>query len=143
MTDFKKFSVSLFVLISVTVSGWASNKPAKDNAFNWEPIMEAIIEVESCGDSKAVNGICVGAMQIAPICVQECNEILKNRGEKKRYKLADRYSVEKSKEMFRIIQSHYNPQNNVEKAIRAWNGGNRYKVKSTNRYYRKVLAAMK
>lgn len=101
--------------------------------------MEAIIQVESEGNPRAVSGNSVGAMQITPILVRECNNILKNRKSDKRFTLADRYDVGKSKEMFLLIQSHYNPQNNVEKAIRSWNGGIHYSVKATNRYYDKVM----
>lgn len=111
--------------------------------FDWDPIMEAIIQVESEGDVRAKSGKYIGAMQIAPILVQECNNILKLRNSKKRYTLRDRYSKKKSKEMFMLIQSHHNPTNNIEKAIRSWNGGQRYSMRATNRYYKKVLAAMK
>jgi len=45
--------------------------------------------------------------------------------------------------MFLLIQKQYNKANNVEKAIRSWNGGPRYSVKATNRYYQKVLKQMK
>ena len=45
--------------------------------------------------------------------------------------------------MFLLIQSWYNPKNNVEKAIRSWNGGVNYKVRSTQRYYEKVMRALK
>ena len=82
-------------------------------------------------------------MQITPICVKECNIILKRRGSKKRYTLADRFSVSKSKEMFLLIQSYHNPGNNIEQAIRAWNGGMNYSVKGTQRYYNKVRKLMK
>ena len=116
---------------------------AKTKGFNWDPVMDAIIQVESGGDSKAVSGNSVGAMQITPILVKDCNNILQKQKSKKRYTLADRYSVEKSKEMFLLIQSHYNPMNSVEKAIRSWNGGVKYSVRATNRYYRKVMDKMK
>ena len=56
--------------------------------------------------------------------------------------MADRYSVAKSKEMFLLIQSRYNPTNDIEKAIRIWNGGNNYSVRATNRYYKKVMRQM-
>ena len=114
-----------------------------NGGFDWTPVMEAIIQVESSGNRMAVNGIYAGAMQIAPVIVEEVNNILQSRGHSKRYSLKDRFSIEKSKEMFMIMQSRFNPGNNVEKAIRSWNGGNNYKVKATNRYYKKVLAAMK
>lgn len=115
----------------------------EEKVFDWNPIMEAIIQVESEGDEKAKSGKYIGAMQIAPILVQECNNILKLRNSKKRYTLRDRYSMKKSKEMFLLIQSHHNPSNNIEKAIRSWNGGQRYSVRATNRYYQRVIAAMK
>ena len=82
-------------------------------------------------------------MQITPLLVMECNAILKSRRSKKRFKLSDRFSVKKSKEMFLLIQSKYNPFNNIEKAIRSWNGGIRYSVARTQRYFEKVMKAMK
>ena len=62
--------------------------------------MEAIIHVESRGDANAVSGNSCGAMQITPILVKECNNILKKRKSKKRFTMQDRFSVKKSKEMF-------------------------------------------
>ena len=116
---------------------------AKTPSFDWNPVMDAIIQVESVGDSKAVSGNSVGAMQITPILVEDCNQILQKQKSKKRYTLKDRYSVEKSKEMFLLIQKYYNPSNSVEKAIRSWNGGVHYSVRATNRYYKKVMNLMK
>jgi hypothetical protein len=112
---------------------------AKSPKFNWNPVMDAIIQVESEGNPNAVSGNSVGVMQITPILVKDCNDILKQKKSNKRFTLKDRYSVAKSKEMFLLIQSHYNPANNVEKAIRLWNGGNNYSVRATNRYYKKVM----
>ena len=51
--------------------------------------------------------------------------------------------LEKSKEMFLLMQSKFNPSNNVEKAIRAWNGGNNYNKKRTQRYFEKVMKELK
>ena len=143
---FKKASVSLLALMMVSLTASAAGnatKSAKTAGFNWNPVMDAIIQVESEGNPNAVSGNSVGAMQITPILVKDCNDILKKQKSKKRYTLADRYSVSKSKEMFLIIQKYYNPENNVEKAIRLWNGGIKYSIKATNRYYKKVLAQMK
>ena len=109
--------------------------------YDWDPLMDAITHVESRGDSRAVSGKSCGAMQITPILVQQCNIILKERGDKRRYTLNDRFSVKKSREMFVLIQSYYNPTNNVEKAIRIWNGGPRYKVRSTQGSYKRVMRA--
>ena len=142
----KKVSVSLisltFACLTVAAAGNAT-KGTKASGFNWNPVMDAIIQVESEGNPNAVSGNSVGAMQITPILVKDCNDILKKQKSKKRYTMADRYSVAKSKEMFLLIQKYYNPENSIEKAIRSWNGGVKYRVKSTNRYYKKVLAQMK
>ena len=105
--------------------------------------MDAIIQVESEGNPNAVSGKSVGVMQITPILVEDCNNILMKKKSKKRFALSDRYSVKKSKEMFLLIQSYYNPTNSIEKAIRSWNGGVRYSVRATNRYYRKVMDKLK
>ena len=142
-TMIKKASVSLMALIFAITATAAGNKSTKTSSVNWNPVMDAIIQVESEGNPNAVSGKSVGAMQITPILVKDCNDILKKQKSKKRYTMADRYSVAKSKEMFLLIQKYYNPENSVEKAIRSWNGGIRYRMKSTNRYYKKVLAQMK
>ena len=105
-----------------------------DNSVNWEPVMDAIIQVESGGNRFARSGKSVGAMQITPICVREVNLYLKQLNIKKAYTLKDRFSVQKSKEIFLLIQKRHNPQNNIERAIRAWNGGLKYSNKGTQRY---------
>ena len=146
MIQFSKKAVVLMALMLVsmtTFAGGRTTKSATTSGFDWNPVMDAIILVESEGNPKAVSGNSVGAMQITPILVKDCNDILKKQKSKKRYTMADRYSVEKSKEMFLLIQKYYNSENNVEKAIRSWNGGVKYSVKATNKYYRKVLAKMK
>ena len=141
---FKKGSVCLMALIfALTVSARGGNKSTNTSGINWNPVMDAIIQVESEGNPNAVSGNSVGAMQITPILVKDCNNILKKQKSSKRYTMADRYSVAKSKEMFLIIQKYYNPESNIEKAIRLWNGGVKYSKKATNRYYKKVLARMK
>ena len=113
------------------------------NEFDWNPVMEAIIQVESEGNPKAKSGNSVGVMQITPILVAECNDILRKRKSKKRYSLADRFSISKSKEMFLLMQSVYNPLNSIEQAIRSWNGGNHYSMKRTQRYFEKVMKLLK
>ncbi|WP_438269208.1 transglycosylase SLT domain-containing protein [Prevotella merdae] len=117
----------------------AGSGAAQTEHFDWEPVIKAIVQVESEGNTRAVKGNSCGAMQITPILVAECNNILKKRKIKKRYTLRDRFSLEKSKEMFLLMQSHFNPLNDIEKAIRSWNGGNKYSVKRTQRYFEKVM----
>ena len=141
----KLFRVVLFivcVLGTIPVMGAdaaAESGAAQTENFDWEPVIKAIVQVESEGNTRAVKGNSCGAMQITPILVAECNNILKKRKSKKRYTLRDRFSLEKSKEMFLLMQSHFNPLNDIEKAIRSWNGGNKYSVKRTQRYFEKVM----
>ncbi len=136
--------LALMFLFAVTGANAATAPDTTEGtaSFNWEKVMNAIIQVESGGNPNARSGASVGAMQITPILVRGCNEILKSRKSSKRYTLSDRLSVSKSKEMFLLIQSHLNPKNDVEKAIRSWNGGPHYSVRATQRYYEKVMKAM-
>ena len=135
--------MALFFMATQATAAGNEKSNIKTSGFNWNPVMDAIIQVESEGNPRAVSGNSVGVMQITPILVQDCNNILKQRKSKKRFTLADRYNEAKSKEMFLLIQSHYNPLNSIEKAIRSWNGGVNYSVRATNRYYKKVMRLMK
>ncbi len=136
-------------LIGINMPSTAKSPVGKDTAkaqtksFDWEPVIKAIIQVESEGNCNAVKGNSCGAMQITPILVKECNNILKKRNMKKRFTLRDRYSLKKSKEMFLIIQSFFNPTNDVEKAIRSWNGGPKYSKSKTQCYYEKVMKQLR
>ena len=109
----RKVLVTLF-LIAAGGSAFAGGNGTKNSKFNWNPVMDAIIQVESKGNPKAVSD-----------------------------KLSDRFNVAKSKEMFILIQSYHNPKNSVEKAIRSWNGGPRYSVRGTQKYYNKVMKLLK
>lgn len=112
-------------------------------ARDWGRVLKAIATVESNGNPRAVSGDQVGLLQIRPIMVKDCNRILEKRGSNKRYTLRDRYSASKSREMFVLYQSHYNPKGNVERSIRLWNGGSGYSINGTQSYYNKVRRAMK
>ena len=140
---FKIAKVVFFTAFITSVSVSANERHNGAKSFNWGPLMDAITQVESEGDSRAVSGQSCGAMQITPILVKDCNAILKKRGEKKRYTLNDRFNVKKSREMFVLIMSHYNPTNNIERAIRLWNGGVKYTRKGTQNYYKKVMKLYK
>ena len=89
---FKKGSVCLIaIMIALTASAGGGNKSAtKSSGINWNPVMDAIIQVESEGNPNAVSGNSVGALQITPILVKDCNEILKKQKSTKRYTMADR-----------------------------------------------------
>jgi hypothetical protein len=136
---FNKIAKVVFITLMINSFFFEANARNNGTKFNWEPLMDAIIQVESEGNSRAISGKSCGAMQITPILVEDCNSILKKRGIKKRYTLNDRFSEKKSKEMFVLIMSHYNPSNNVERAIRLWNGGVNYTKRGTQGYYNKVM----
>jgi hypothetical protein len=134
--------VMVAILMVCTVESFAKTN-GKESSFDWTPVMNAIIQVESGGNPRAVSGPSCGAMQITPICVRECNNILEKRKSKKRYTMNDRFDVQKSKEMFLLIQSFFNRANDVEHAIRSWNGGQHYSRRATQRYYEKVMRHLK
>lgn len=96
-----------------------------------EPLLNAIIYVESKGNPKAYNknGDCVGLLQITKICVRECNLVLKRKGSNKRFTYNDRWDGDKSIEMFYLLQEAYNPNNDIMKGIRVWNKRASYKTK--------------
>ena len=130
----------------VPSDAWSSGaNESRISSFDWNPVIDAIIEVESEGDAKAVDksGKSCGILQITPVLVQECNRILEKRNHRKRYTMKDRFSVKKSKEMFILYQSFYNPKNSVEQAIRSWNGGMGYSIRGTQKYFEKVMSKMK
>lgn len=119
--------VALIVTItgSVTVPSVFQSKGSElhvecDTLSVWEVLVEAIIQTESEGNPNAV-GLTkdAGLFQITPIYVKDANRIV---GEE-RYSLQDRFSPDKSHEMFSIVQAHYNPGKNIDKAIRLHNPG--------------------
>ena len=130
----------ILLLIAIALASATAQGQAIEN-YDWTNIMEAIIKVESGGNPKAHNprNDCVGILQITPILVKDCNQILSRRGSKVRYTLKDRYDVQKSKEMFVLYQETYNPQHDLERVIRLWNGGPRFSIRSTKAYYEKVM----
>ena len=133
----------VFVLMVTLFSATTTLSAQEKSGFDWTPVLNAIMQVESRGNVNARNGIYCGPLQISPGLVKECNNILKRRNVSKRFSLNDRFNKEKSFDMFTIIQSYYNPSNNVERAIRMWQCGINYKVRSTQRYYEKVMSYMK
>lgn len=136
MRIIKLFSVT--VLMSLTSFSASAEAVVSKEKFNWRPVMDAIMMVESRGNAKAKNGPHAGILQISSGIVTACNNILKSQGKALRYTLADRFSPKKSREMFVLFMSKYNPTNNIEKAIRMWHGGEKYTIKGSQAYYNKV-----
>lgn len=137
---------TIILAIALAIPTMAVGQETSKEVFSWERVINAIMQVESGGNPKAYNpsGDCVGVLQITPVLVKECNNILTRQKSTKRYTLKDRWNAEKSKEMFVIIQEHFNPEHNIERAIKCWNSGafylkgNGWKKKSVG-YYNKVM----
>lgn len=113
----------------------------------WDTFVDAVIYVESRGNDSAVgdNGSAVGCLQIHPIMVREVNRLLAKYDIPTTYTLEDRYSREKSIEMFNIISEEYyccedyTFTDYVEIVARRWNGGPRGdKKRSTIKYWNNV-----
>jgi hypothetical protein len=85
--------------------------------------LESKIYIESRGNAKVVDGNQVGALQINPVMIRECNNILKRAGEDKSYDLTDRFDLIKSKEIYRIVMEHHNPDFDLFTASSIWNAG--------------------
>jgi len=101
-----------------------------------DPLIAAIIQVESGGDTLAYNSKedAVGCLQIRPIMVREVNRLLG----KDSFKLKDRWSKAKSIQMFNILRSHLKGATD-EQIARTWNGGyNGKNIPETLQYWIKV-----
>ena len=113
-----------------------------------DSLLEAMILVESRGKEDCIGDRhlgrpSIGVLQIRPIMVREVNRILKKQNIKKKYTLEDRYSREKSIEMFYIWKEFHHPEDSDEVIARCWNGGPKgWKRKSTNHYWNKVKIEM-
>ena len=109
-----------------------------------DELVNALIHVESRGIDSAVGDThlelpSIGVLQIRPVMVREVNRILKRTKSDKRYKLKDRFSREKSIEMFMIWKNYHHPKDGFEEIARCWNGGPRgMKNKRTEKYWIKV-----
>ena len=108
--------------------------------YDWSRLIDAVAQVESSGNPTVVNELgCAGLLQISKICVRQCNIWLEKEKSQKRYTYDDRFDPEKSKEMFILTQKYLNPENDIERSIRLWNGGPRYTKSGTEGYYCKVM----
>ena len=134
----KKLLASVLMVFTLTAA--AKPAPEIDHQKKWGVVIQAIAMVESeCHPNKVSrNGLYVGYLQISEILVRECNRIV---GYKK-YTYADRYDKQKSIDMFIDYQEHYNPDGNMERAIRLWNSGDlkcMTRKARTEGYYQRVM----
>lgn len=129
----RQFLKSILVVLLLHFSVIKINAEKAD----YKRLFNAIARIESKHNAKLVSkgGKHVGILQMSKISVDECNRIIG----KKKYHYNDRYDAKKSEEMFMVIQSFHNKTNDVERAIRLWNGGPKASKKKTEKYYQKVI----
>ena len=111
-----------------------------------DPLIQAMIMVESEGNDSAYHKgeKAAGCLQIRPIMVREVNRILDIQNSELEYTLEDRWSREKSIEMFHIVNGYHNKNSTYEEIARAWNGGpNWFKKSLTKRYWKRVQKQLK
>ena len=136
----KKLLVFALMVLSLNAVAQTAEAPKIDLQKKWGAVINAIAMVESQGQPNVVskNGLYVGYLQISEILVRECNRIV---GYKK-YTYADRYDKQKSIDMFIDYQEFYNPDGNMECAIRLWNSGDlkcMTRKARTEGYYQRVM----
>ena len=112
-------------------------------------LLDAIIQVESRGNDSCIGDKflakpSIGCLQIRPVMVREVNRILKKEKKEKRFTLDDRWSREKSIEMFYTWKEYHHKDHDLETIARCWNGGPKgYKKKATEYYWSKVQKELK
>lgn len=133
------------VLLAASIYGCNTNKSAPikpnnkytlttDTTNNWEVFIKALAIVESRNNPNAVGKTNdAGIFQITPIYVQETNRILG----KNQFTLQDRFSPEKSRIMFDIINERHNKEKSIIKAIKIHN------PRASKRYQTEILQTMK
>lgn len=106
------------------------------NSYEWELFYQALCIVESNMNSARIgdDGKAIGTLQIHKIMVDDANRIQS----KIEFKYMDRYDAFKSRQIFEVIQNHYNKDRYFEEACRIWNsgGGTEYYKKVMNVFYK-------
>ena len=109
-------------------------------------LINAMIQVESEGNNSAYCAAeeAVGCLQIRPIMLREVNRILEICNKAERYTLEDRWSRDKSIEMFNVWKGFHHKDSSSEKIARNWNGGpTGINNPRTVRYWNKVKKEIK
>lgn len=98
-------------------------------AIEWELFYEALTIVESNQNSSKVgdDGLAVGIAQIQPVILAD---LLRLGSEFSSY---DRFDALKSRQMYQLIQNHYNPERDLYTAAMVWNSG------GGKKYYDKIM----
>lgn len=131
-----KMKVMLLAFSSLCLFSTVDAQKATDS--EWNDLIWSIAQHESKQNPNARNGQYLGILQISPVLVSECNKIVGHR----KFTNADRASREKSIEMFNTIQGRYNPQHDMNLAVRLWAVGLSAlkNPRAGQRAYREIMA---
>lgn len=100
-------------------------EPKKETPFGIEdPVLLAFMWYESRYVDTAEQKItgARGVLQILPIMIKEANRIRLKQGSDISYTWEDAWSVDKSVEIWYLVQQYHNPEYNLEKACQIWFG---------------------
>jgi hypothetical protein len=109
------------------------------DSVEWQIFTIAVAMQESRCSATARNGDAIGFLQITPICVEEANRILG----KEQFTLEDRWSKERSVEIWHVIQNHHNPDHDHDKALDIWNPNHPDSYKDGVQLYYNQLTSQK
>ena len=96
---------------------------------------------ESRYDSTAVNPVSKarGVLQILPIMIEEANRLQRLKKSDTYYTWDDAWSVQKSIEIWYLVQNHHNPNYDIQEACKIWFGrGVQYDGMTWVEYHRGV-----
>lgn len=96
-----------------------------DELDEWTVLTMAIMKTESEFDPSRIGATQdVGILQCTPIYVEEVNRILRmSEDSPKEYSHLDAFDIQKSIEMFNIVQNYHNKEKSISKAITQHNPG--------------------
>lgn len=94
----------------------------------------AFVQVESSGYFLAFNEKenAGGLLQIRPVMIKEVNNIQDSL----KFEISDRWRMERARKIFEIVMLSKNPELDIIKACRIWNG-----LKTTEKYMNKIKCA--
>lgn len=100
----------------------------------WEMFTMALMDVESKYDSTAVSSVgAKGYLQITPIYIKEVN-----KKHNTNYTMKDVTNLEKSYEIFDLMQQAHNPDYDMKKALRLHNGEHDWYNRRVMQSYRDI-----
>lgn len=143
----RKIKLLIAMLTIVALAKGGDFTLNKDSLYTWQKFIFAVSMVESSNNPNAYNKKenAVGILQIRPIMVREVNRVLKMNNSNDRYTLLDRWSKEKSIDMFEIMAENVRCCEDItrlefyEMVARKWNGGYRGMEKTaTIKYWNKI-----